>query len=117
MAKTFAIMFGIILMLLGLLGFTSNPLIGANALFVADSVHNGIHIILGSIFLAVAFWSSRNAELWLKIIGAVVFLLGFIGILTVPSAGGTLLGIAYTNGTSNGFHLIAGIVIFIAGTL
>jgi len=115
MAKTLAIIIGVILVLLGLLGFVSNPLIGMNALFAADGVHNLIHIVLGAILLIVAFWSSEDSILWLKIIGAVVFLLGLIGIFTVPSAGGMLLGIAYTNSASDWLHLIAGIVIFAAG--
>jgi hypothetical protein len=115
MAKTLTFIFGIILVLLGILGFVSNPLIGANALFAADTIHNLIHIVLGGVLLAVAFWASESSMLWLKVIGAVVFLLGLIGVLTVPSTGGTLLGIAVTNGASDWFHLIAGVVIFGAG--
>jgi len=116
MTKTFALIIGVILVLLGFLGFVSNPLIGANALFVADGVHNLIHVVLGAILLIVAFWSGKDSALWLKIIGATAFLLGVIGIFTVPSSGGMLLGIAYTNGASDWLHLIAGVVIFIAGT-
>ncbi len=115
MAKTLAIILGVILVLLGLLGFISNPLIGMNALFATDGVHNLIHIVLGAILLIVAFWSSKDSVLWLKIIGAVVFLLGLIGIFTVPSAGGMILSIAYTNGASDWLHLIAGVIIFAAG--
>ena len=116
MAKMLAIILGVILVLLGLLGFISNPLIGANSLFVADGVHNLIHLVFGAILLIVAFWSEKDSSLWLKIIGVVVFLLGIIGILTLSSDGGMLLGIAYTNGASNWLHLVAGVVIFIAGT-
>ena len=115
MAKTLTIIFGVILVLLGFLGFTSNSLIGADALFVTDSVHNLIHLILGGILLAAVFWASESAMLWLKLIGIILFLLGLIGILTVPSIGGILLGIASTNGASNWFNLIAGGVLFVAG--
>jgi hypothetical protein len=115
MAKTLTVIFGIILVLLGLLGFTSNSLIGANAYFAADTMHNIIHIVLGAILLVVAFWSSEKCAFWLKVIGAVVFLLGLIGLLTVPASGGSLLGIAYTNGASDWFHLVLGVVIFAAG--
>lgn len=114
MAKTLTVIFGVILVLLGALGFVSNPLIGANALFAADTAHNIVHIILGAILLLVAFWYGERSELWLKIIGAVTFLLGLIGLMTVPSTGGSLLGIAYTNGASNWFHLVAGAVVFVA---
>lgn len=115
MAKTVTVIFGVILVLLGILGFTSNSLIGANAYFVADMIHNLMHVVLGGILLAVAFWAAGNSVFWLKVIGAVTFLLGLIGVLTVPSAGGSLLGIATTNGASDWFHLIFGVVIFAAG--
>ncbi len=115
MAKTLSFISGVILVLLGLLGFISNPLVGANALFVADGAHNLIRIILGVILLAVALWASESSVLWLKLIGVITFLLGLIGILTVPAIGGTLLGIAGTNGASNWLNLIVGALIFTAG--
>ncbi|HUY62429.1 MAG TPA: hypothetical protein VMV50_01390 [Candidatus Paceibacterota bacterium] len=115
MTKTLAIIFGIILVLLGLLGFTSNPLIGANALFAADAMLDSIYIILGAILLIVAFWASESSRVWLKIVGVITFLIGLIGLFSVPSAGGMLLGIAYANGASNWLNLVAGVVIFIAG--
>ncbi len=114
MAKTLTVIFGVILVLLGALGFVSNPLIGANALFAADAMHNIVHIIMGAVLLLVAFWYGGRSELWLKIIGAVIFLLGLIGLMTVPSTGGSLLGLAYTNGASNWFHLVAGVFVFVA---
>jgi hypothetical protein len=70
MAKTLSLIFGVILVLFGLLGFISNPLVGANALFVADGAHNLIHIILGAILLAVALWASESSVLWLKLVGS-----------------------------------------------
>lgn len=117
MAKTLTLIFGTIVLLLGILGFISNPLIGANAMFAADAMHNVINLALGGALLAAAFWASGNTILFLlKIIGATTFLLGLIGVLTVPSTGGSLLGFAYTNGASDWFHLIFGVAIFAAGT-
>ena len=72
-------------------------------------------LLVGVILLAVAYWSSENYLLWLKIVGVALFLLGAIGLATVPSLGGTLLGIFHTNGEYNWFHVIAGAVVFIAG--
>jgi uncharacterized membrane protein len=109
------IILGVILALLGLLGFISNPLIGANALFGANAAHNLIHIVLGAILLIVAFRFNKSSALWLKIIGAIMFFLGLIGVLTVPSAGGMVLGFVAANGASNWLNFVAGIVIFIAG--
>ena len=113
--KTPMVVPGVILVLIGLLGFISNPLIGENALFATDAAYNLIHIALGAILLVVIFWFRKNSVLWLKVIGATIFFLGCIGIFSVPSTGGTLLGITVTNGASNWLHFIAGIVIFVAG--
>ena len=112
--KTPTTIFGVILLLLGLLGFTSNSLIGANALFVADAMNKIVHIEIGGILLSVVFWMNKSCSFWLKIMGVVLFLLGLIGLLAVSSTG-TLLGFVYTNGASNWFHLVFGIVMYIAG--
>ncbi|OGG78369.1 hypothetical protein A3A36_01365 [Candidatus Kaiserbacteria bacterium RIFCSPLOWO2_01_FULL_52_12b] len=115
MMKTSTIIFGVILVLLGFLGFVSNPLIGADALFVADAVHNFIHIVFGVILLAIAFWVKEKPLLWLKSIGAIVFLSGLIDIFFASSTGGSLFGIAYTNRYSDWLHLIAGLAILSVG--
>ncbi len=54
MHKNFTTTIGIILVLLGLLGFVSNPLIGQDALFVANSAANWLHFIAGVAILASA---------------------------------------------------------------
>lgn len=115
MIKRLTTVFGVILVLLGLLGFVSNPLIGENAIFASDAMHNVIHALLGAVLLIVASWSSARADLWLKIIGAVLFLLGIIGLFTVPAVGGILLGIAYTNSAYSWFHVVVGAAMFTAG--
>lgn len=61
MAKTPIIIFGVIFVLLGLLGFVSNPLIGANALFEANSATNWLHLIFGAVIFAVGIYSRNSA--------------------------------------------------------
>ncbi len=79
MVKTISLIFGVILALLGLLGFVSNPLIGVNAIFATDAVHNGIYLLVGLALLGAGRWASpRATSLWLKSIGIFIFLLGFI---------------------------------------
>ncbi len=48
MAKRIAITFSAILILLGLFGFVSNSLIGANAFFEVNNATNWLHLILGA---------------------------------------------------------------------
>ena len=54
--KTAALVIGVIFILVGLLGFVENPVIGTseNAIFHADTVHNMVHIISGALFVLIA---------------------------------------------------------------
>lgn len=47
MTKRFAIILGTIFVLLGLLGFISNPFIGENALFATNGASNWLHLAAG----------------------------------------------------------------------
>lgn len=114
MAKTLALIFGAILILVGLLGFVGNPLVGTGALFETDSAHNILHVLIGLILLAVALWYSGASALWLKIIGIVFLLLAIIGFLSI-SGMGQLLGLVEINDADNWLHLVLGIVLLLAG--
>jgi len=56
MTKRFAIILGVIFVLLGLLGFISNPFIGENAIFVTNSASNWLHLIFGAFMLVEVFY-------------------------------------------------------------
>lgn len=114
MAKTIIHIIGTILFLIGALGFISNSLIGTDALFASDAAHNAVHLVLGALLFAAAWWS-KDTLFWLTVVGTILLLLGVIGLVTVPKLGGELLGILYTNGPYNWFHIIAGVVIVTAG--
>jgi hypothetical protein len=115
MSKTLPYILGVILVLFGLFGFISNPLVGANALFLSDAVHNVMHLIFGLGLLSAAYWAHQSYGFWLKGMGALLLLLGLIGLCTVSSLGGILLGIATTNGASNWFNFImGGVILFVA---
>ncbi|MES2225867.1 MAG: DUF4383 domain-containing protein [Patescibacteria group bacterium] len=116
MAKKIAVLFGVIFVLVGILGFIPNPLVGPTGLFDTDTVHNLIHLIFGVILLIVAMSSPMKSALWLKILGIVYLLLAIIGFLTVPD-GGSLLGIAMTNMADHWLHIVLGIVLLVAGVV
>src|SRR5687767_10036585 len=100
--KTAALIIGIVFILVGILGFFPNPIVGAcdnSAIFCTDKVHNAVHIISGVLFVLVALASPANAGLVMKIFGVVYFGLGVYGLMTVGSSGmGTLLGFLHVNG-------------------
>lgn len=114
MAKTLTSIFGVIFALVGLLGFVSNPLVGAGAVFETDMMHNLVHLVTGLILLAVAFLASRSAALVLKVVGAVYLVLGVVGFY---ASGGYLLGLIASNGADNWLHLALGIVLLAVGFL
>lgn len=117
--RTASILFGIVFIAVGILGFVPNPVIAEEgAVFHADSTHNMVHIISGVLFLLIAFAAPARAGLFLKIFGAVYLLLGIMGLATIGDDGMTqLLGFLHVNGADNYLHIGLGIVILLAGFL
>ena len=111
MERTPVAILGVIFILLGILGFVSNPLIGADALFAAGATHNFIHLVLGGILLAISLRPGENAALWLRLIGAAIFFLGLSGLLFAAPEGGSFLGLFGTNDHTDWLHLIVGAVL------
>ncbi len=110
-AKTLALVFGIIFVIVGLLGFVPNPLVGANGLFLTNVVHDLVHLIIGLILLAVALWAPAQSGMWLKIMGAVYLVIFLLGLVM----GSPMLGLVAFNGADNWLHLLLGIVLLAAG--
>jgi lysylphosphatidylglycerol synthetase-like protein (DUF2156 family) len=57
-AKWFAAALGVVLLLVGVLGFIDNPIVGHpdnNPIFVADTMHNIVHLATGALALYIAF--------------------------------------------------------------
>ena len=118
--KSASIVFGIIFIAVGLLGFFSNPIIGesANAIFHADSLHNSVHIVSGLLFLFFGLAVPASAATFLKIFGVIYLLLGIIGIVNFGTQGmGRVLGFLHVNGPDNLLHMGLGVAIFVAGLL
>jgi hypothetical protein len=116
MTKTLSVIIGIVFIGVGLLGFSHNRLIASydNPVFHTDALHNIVHIVSGILFLAFA--STPRAATFMKIFGAVYFLLGVLGLIVFGTAGeGKLLGFLHVNGADNFLHIGLGVVIFIAG--
>lgn len=112
MAKNWAIIFGVVFVIVGLLGFVGGAgIVGANGVFVTDTVHDLVHLLSGLVILIVAFSAPQSSSSVLKVFGIVylvVTLLGFF--MTSP-----LLGIMAYNGADNWLHLVLGVVITWAG--
>ncbi len=118
-AKTASIIFGIVFILVGILGFIPNAIINPHdAIFHADATHNIVHIVSGVLFLIVGFAAPNFAASFCKIFGVVYFLLGVLGFINIGTEGmGELLGFLHVNGADNYLHVGLGILIFAGGML
>ncbi len=114
MAKTSAVVFGIIFLILGILAFISNPLVGSVGLFGANMLLALAYLVTGVILLIVAYSAPARSALWLKIFGVIYLIMVVLGFVLVPG-GGTLFGLFAMSAASNWLHLVLGIVLLVCG--
>jgi len=119
-ARTAALAIGIIFIVVGLLGFIDNPIVGSSekAMFHADTVHNMVHIISGLLFVLVAMAAPASASTVMILFGIVYLLIGIVGITSVGENGmAKILGFLHVNAADNYLHIALGIVIALAGMI
>lgn len=116
MAKQVAVIFGIVMLLIGVLGFipgltTAGPagtsyrlLLG---IFAINPVHNVIHLATGAVALAAGLYGSgAYARMYFGVFGVVYALVSLIGITGILfDSHGSLLGIVPINGADNILHV------------
>ena len=112
MAKTLALVFGYVFLLVGILGFFSNPIVGPTGLFLTDLNHNIVHLLSGVVFLWVGYAAASKAGMVMKIFGVVYLLVALLGFM---QSGTSLLGILQSNMNDTWLHVVLGIVILLAG--
>jgi Domain of unknown function (DUF4383) len=106
MAKTFAMVLGVVMLLLGILGYVLNPTGGLLlGVFAVNDAHNVIHLVTGIAGLAAAFMGW--ARLFCQLFGVVYLLVAVLGFVATDSSG-MLLGMVHNNMADNLLHLIIG---------
>jgi hypothetical protein len=106
MAKTFAMVLGVVLLLVGILGYVLNPTAGLLlGIFAVNGAHNAIHLVTGIAGLAAAFMGW--ARLFCQLFGVVYLLVAFLGFVATDGSG-MLLGIVHNNMADNLLHLAIG---------
>ena len=112
MIRKLAIFWGILFLVVGLLGFVPNPIVGPNAYFDTDIAHNAAHILLGLV-LVVMTRTDALARNGLFIVGAIYLVLAILGFATVGNEGqGHLLGLIHINGRDNWLHVVLALALF-----
>jgi hypothetical protein len=114
MAKKLIIIFGWIFIVLGVLGFIPNPIVGSapGALFAADTAHDIVRLLFGIIFIWIGYGSPEKSAGTLKIFGIIYLIIAILGFF---SSSGTVLGLITTNTLDNWLALIFGLIFLWGG--
>ena len=77
--RTFALVLGIVLLLVGILGFIRNPLVGEDSFFGTNAVQDVLHLIAGFVGIyAGTKGTGKGYNLTIGWIGLALGILGFI---------------------------------------
>ena len=106
--KTAALVLGIVFVVVGLLGFVNNPVLG---LFAVNGAHNLVHLGSGILILAGAY-TAIGAGTTLKVFGVVYALVAVLGFF---QSGDMLLGLLVNNMADKWLHVLLAVVTLGAG--
>ncbi|HSE83304.1 MAG TPA: DUF4383 domain-containing protein [Thermodesulfobacteriota bacterium] len=118
MAKKLAWLFGIVFVLVGILGFIPNPIVGHNAVFHTNAVHNLVHLIIGVFLIIGGTQGEATASKFLVIFGVVYLLVAILGFFSVDASGrGMLLGLVAINVADNWLHVVLAVALIGTGLM
>jgi uncharacterized protein DUF4383 len=115
MLKTAAIIFGIVFLLVGVLGFvpgittTGQMLLG---IFHVNAVHNIVHLLSGAVALITGLTSTAAARMYFRVFGIVYALVAILGFFT---GYGLLLGLISNNMADTWLHVLIALVALALG--
>jgi Domain of unknown function (DUF4383) len=109
MLQKAAITFGIILLVVGILGFVpgaapDNMLLG---LFHVNAAHNVVHLLSGAVALWAGLTSASNSRLYFRVFGVVYALVAVLGFV---SGDEPVLGIVANNAANTWLHVLIAVV-------
>jgi hypothetical protein len=110
MAKSIVMVVGVVFVLIGVLGFFNNPILG---IFEVDTVHNLVHLVSGAVALFMASAGEMGAKKFAKVFGLVYLLVAVLGFVMADD--GMLLGLMAINGADNYLHVALALVFLWVG--
>jgi hypothetical protein len=92
LARSWLLLSGMILIVVGILGFFSNPLVGPTGLVATDNPHNIVHVLTGLLALGLAYGMREDigtatiafGALYLVVFVVTVISPNLFGIFAVP---------------------------------
>src|SRR5256714_12991586 len=105
MAKTLGMLFGIVFLAVGILGFVpgitkDDMLLG---IFMVNATHSVVHIVSGAIFLFASMSGAGAARLWFQIFGVVYALVAVMGFVV---GNGMIFGLISNNTNDTWLHVV-----------
>ena len=119
MAKSLGMLFGIVFLAVGILGFVPgiSPA-GADGMpmllhiFMVNTAHSVVHIASGVVFLLASMSGAGAARLWFQIFGVIYAVVAILGFLTPH---GMLLGVISNNPADTWLHVVLAVVMLAIG--
>ncbi|PYK43392.1 MAG: TonB-dependent receptor [Verrucomicrobia bacterium] len=114
MAKTLALLFGVVFLLIGILGFV--PSVTPNEMllniFHVNAAHNAVHLLTGVVALLAGIAGVGASKIFFKIFGVVY---GLVAVLGFVVGDGMLLGFISNNMADTWLHVGIAVVSLIVG--
>jgi hypothetical protein len=114
MVKTAALLFGVVFLLVGILGFvpaaTSNDML--LGIFHVNLAHNIVHLASGVVFLLCGMAGAGASSTFFKIFGIVYAIVAVLGFM---NPAGPLLGMIANNPADNWLHTVLAVVMLLLG--
>ena len=107
MVKNSVMVLGVVFILIGLLGFFNNPILG---IFQVNTLHDIIHLASGILAVILAMYGEGASRTYAKVFGIVYALVTILGFLP-----GNLLSFLNVNVADNVLHLLLAIVLLYLG--
>jgi uncharacterized protein DUF4383 len=119
MAKTFGMLFRIIFLAVGILGFVPGiTTTGADGMpmllgiFMVNTAHSVVHIASGIVFLLASMSGAGAARLWFQLFGVIYAIVAILGFMT-PN--GMLLGLISNNPADTWLHVVLAVAMLAIG--
>jgi hypothetical protein len=114
MAKTLGMLFGIVFLAVGILGFvpgiTKDDML--LNIFMVNTAHSVVHIASGLVFLFASMAGAGAASLWFKIFGLVYALVAVMGFVVKD---GMIFGLISNNMNDTWLHVVLAAAMLLIG--
>ncbi len=108
LVKPLTWLFGVVLVLVGILGFVMNPVLG---FFDVNMLHNIVHLASGAAALIAASMSFAAARMYLMVFGLVYLVVALAGFLNITA----IIDLLMLNPADNFLHLAIAAVCLVVG--